>query len=47
MRDAFLGNAATPEGHALFAAHIAAIAGDENGVYISNQGSRWYGAVSV
>lgn len=47
MRDAFLGNAATPEGHALFAAHIAAIASDEGGTYISNQGSRWYGTVSV
>lgn len=47
MRDAFLGNAATPEGHALFAAHIAAIAADENGTYVSNQGSRWYGAVSI
>ena len=47
MRDAFLGNAATPEGHALFAAHIAAIAADESGAYISNQGARWYGAVSV
>ena len=47
MRDAFLGNAATPEGHALYAAHIAAIAADESGAYVSNQGSRWYGAVSV
>lgn len=47
MRDAFLGNAATPEGHALFAAHIAAIASAEESNYISNQGSKWYGAVSV
>ena len=47
MRDAFLGNAATPEGHALFSAHIAAIASSEDGAYVSNQGSRWYGAVSV
>ena len=47
MRDAFLGNAATPEGHALFAAHIAAIASAEESGYISNQGSQWYGAVSV
>lgn len=47
MRDAFLGNAATPEGHALFSAHIAEIVASEDVSYISNQGSRWYGAVSV
>ena len=47
MRDAFLGNAATPEGHALFAAHVAAIAAADESAYVSNQGSRWYGAVSV
>ena len=47
MRDAFLGDAATPEGHALYSAHIAAIAAADDSGYISNQGSRWYGAVSV
>lgn len=47
MRDAFLGNAATPEGHAAFAAHIAAIAATGDSGYVSNNGSRWYGQVSV
>lgn len=47
LRDAFLGNAATPEGHADYAAHIAAIAMVDEDVSVSNLGSGWYGRVSV
>lgn len=47
LRDAFLGNAATPEGHADYAAHIAAIAMVDEDVSVSNLGSGWYGRVSI
>ena len=47
MRDAFLGNAATPEGHDDYAAHIAEIVASDDSSNISNMGSRWYGKVSV
>lgn len=47
MRDAFLGNAATPEGHDDYAAHIAEIVAADDSGNVSNMGSRWYGKVSV
>lgn len=48
MKDAFLGNAATPEGHPEFSARIAEIvAEDDSRVSVSNLGSRWYGKVNL
>lgn len=46
MRDAFLGDAATPEGHADYASHISEIVMSSPSS-IGNQGSSWYGRVSV
>lgn len=46
MRDAFLGDAATPEGHADYSEHISQIVTGEPD-NIGNQGSSWYGKVSV
>lgn len=42
MRDAFLGNAATPEGHAEYSANMNSIVSSLN-----NPGSGWYGRVSI
>lgn len=47
MRDAFLGNAATPEGHVEFANQLAAMVALDEGTLVSNLGSGWYGRVSV
>lgn len=42
MRDAFLGNAATPEGHAEYSSNMNNIVSS-----INNPGTSWYGRVSV
>lgn len=42
MRDAFLGNAATPEGHSEYSANMNNIVSS-----INNPGSGWYGRVSI
>ena len=47
MRDAFLGNAASSDGHNDYAAHIAEIVAAEYTNNVSNLGSNWYGRVSV
>lgn len=47
MRDAFLGNAATPEGHAEYANQLALMVTSDEGTTVSNLGSGWYGRVSV
>lgn len=47
MRDAFLGDAATPEGHSVFASHIASIVAWDGDNSALNLGSGWYGRVSV
>jgi len=47
MRDAFLGNAATPEGHEDYANQLALMVASDEGTVVSNLGSGWYGRVSV
>lgn len=47
MRDAFLGNAATPEGHVEYANQLALMVASDEGTAVSNLGSGWYGRVSV
>lgn len=47
IRDAFLGNAATPEGHIDFANQLATMVMLDEGTNVSNLGSGWYGRVSV
>lgn len=47
MRDAFLGNAATPEGHVEYANQLALMVASDEGTTVSNLGSSWYGRVSV
>lgn len=47
MRDAFLGNAATPEGHAEFGANLASLIVLDEATAGANMGTSWYGRVSV
>lgn len=47
VRDAFLGNAATPEGHPEFSMQLAAAVAYDDTSATSNLGSGWYGRVSV